>query len=376
MKFTLNQNQLASLQEKNKLFNYLSASFTKTYFAIGDNKLVVFFKGAKGALKTEIAIEAPEAVHIFQIDYSKWTNALSKLSFSDEITCNLTEKFFRVSIAGNDDTITLGITTHAEGSSEAETVTSFIEAKKDIKHVLNVTPELGATIALANSMFATQGSNNAIAFTADGNIIYADRSIVFQAPIDLGGFVESTKPVELHRFSAGFILQAMRFGTRFEFNGGNDVIYWGSDDKSTTVTLASEPCEIAIPSPADIEMIKPKNGGSFMIDHRDLYNALDFFNGFYEASVWKPITFSLGAESKLHYKHPTTEVFKKLDIENASEGSFVVGSETLTKLLASSIDRMDNEECLVHFEYDEEAAGVHCRIGDLYNVIFAKLEGV
>lgn len=381
MKFKLAQNQLAVLQEKSKLYSYLGSEFTKSYFSLGDGYLTIFFHGARGALKTRIATPdaVSEEVQYFQVDYTKWLNAISKLSFADEIVMNLTAKNLKISTEGSPDSISLGIISYEPGSSEASNISGFIEAKKPAEDIkLELTKELSDAIQVTNAMFSAAGKNNAVALKQDA-MVYADRSIVLQVRLaDQSAFLRDRAIVNIHKFVAGFMLQAARFNNVFTFDDGYELVYW--QDRDTQVLIASERCEIALPTDEEIEMIKPaEDAGSFTIDHRGLYNCLEFFNGFYEASVWKPITFLIEkGVAKLYYKHPTTEISKVLDgcqlDSTGYAGEFQIVSEVLEKLLQKSIDNAtEGDNTSVTFTYDVAAPGVHCMIGNAYDVVFAKL---
>ena len=375
MKFTITQKELAILQEKGKLFNYLSSTMTKTYFAIGDGKFVVFFRGAKGAAK--LTLDAPgatEPARVILIDYGKWLNAVTKQSFAEEITISLTDKYLKVSIDGSSDMISLGITSYDSSSSEAETLFNFIESlRQTATNRIRMTEDTSDVLSVATAMLSTAAHNNAVALT-NRSVMYADRSIVLKAFLQEPLELKEGVTVEVHKYTVGFMQQAMRFGDTFFFNDRFDTVDWESRDGSMIAIMASEPCEIAIPTAEELEAIRPgAKFGTMSIDHRSLDSALEFFNGFYEASVWKPITFSLDPSgSKLYYKHPTTEISKELDATVDLAAEFALSSENLAKLLSRSISR-NSEQLDVVFSYDTEAAGVRCVIGDLFDVVFAKL---
>jgi len=372
MKFTLAQNQLAVLQEKNKLYSYLSASFTKTYFAVGEGKFSILFRGPKGAIKTVVDILATDKQQVFQIDYNKWQNAVSKLSFADEIHFNLTERSLKISMEGSTDSISLGIISFEDGSSEYETVTTFCEKQMatPLANEIVCTKEIADALTITNAMFSASGRNNAVAIYGS-SVLYADRSIVLN--VRMPEIHLSQAAVNLHKFSAGFMLQAMKFDSKFMFDKDYETLFW--KDSNSMVVLASEECEIAIPSEEEVKQICPANGHHFSISSKELFAGLDFFNGFYEASAWKPITFNLGADGVgLHYKHPTTEISKKLETKSpVADGSFTIVSEMLSKLLSKAIDVRADETVSVDFTYDADSPGVACEMGDLYSIVFAKL---
>jgi hypothetical protein len=214
------------------------------------------------------------------------------------------------------------------------------------------------------------------------SVMYADRSIILKVLVGARDeFLKDRDSVGIHKFVSGFLLQAMRFNTNFIFDEHYETVYW--EDENTKVVVASERCVIALPTDEELAMFVPQEDserGRFSIGQNSLYESLEFFNGFYEASVWKPITFLCKDNKvKLYYKHPTTEVSKNLDTAEFSQNmnaEFQIVSELLTKLLQKAIDNSDSEDVdsqKVTITYDEEAAGVHCVIGNSYDVVFAKL---
>lgn len=386
MKFTLAQNQLAIMQEKNKLYSYLSAEFTKTYFAVGEGYLTIFFHGARGALKTRISIPATansSGVNYFQVDYGKWLNAISKLSFADEIVFNLTAKYLKIGTEGSSDSISLGIISYEEDSSEAINISSFIEHRKPLVDTasLVVDKDLADALQVTTSIFSSAAQNNAVALKKE-SVMYADRSIILKVLTgSRGNFLKNRDSVGIHKFVGGFILQAMRFNTEFLFDENYETVYW--EDSNSCAIIASERCVIELPTDEELSAFIPQEDsekGRLTVGQNSLYASLEFFNGFYEASVWKPITFLCKKDTvKLYYKHPTTEVSKSLDtasVVQSMDAEFPIMSELLSKLLQKAIDSVDSSDVdteQVTITYDEAAPGIHCVIGNSYDVVFAKL---
>jgi hypothetical protein len=80
-----------------------------------------------------------------------------------------------------------------------------------------------------------------------------------------------------------------------------------------------------------------------------LADAIDFFSGLFEASVWKPITFNWSNDNGtqkmlLSYHHPSTEVEKELAVEKftgnltAIKAEFTLISDSLRILLNRMAD--------------------------------------
>jgi len=377
MQIVLDQEKLKILQDKSKLLSYLNTAFTKTYFSIGDGKFILFFKGVKGAAKFVIPIEkATEKACVFQIDYSKWLNALAKFNiFTNAIYVTLTEKSLTLKAAGGmTGVISLGIIPYDSDSPEVDVLNNFIESnwKEDKKITIN--EDIADAISISLSVLTPASKNNAIALTQN-SVLYADRSIVLKSFCSIPP-LPADCPVEMHRYSAGFILQAWKQNPEFFFSSDFSTINWKSSDGMLSCILAGEPCEIVIPTEEEIQAIKPKGNASITIeDHRDLVHALELFNGFYEASVWKPIKFTLTKNKglQLEYKHPTIEIQKDLEVPVSEDGDFILSSENLSKLLDKASEKNNWEGVPVVFQYDEESLGVSCSIGAYFDVIFAKL---
>jgi len=379
MKITLDRAQLDEMQKHSKLYTHLSTTLTRSYFSLGDDKFTIFFQGSKGACKTTIPVQCPDAPIFFQADYSKLSNALSKVGFSPSVTFSVTAKQLRISIDGSSDVISLAIISYPASSSEATTITSYIENKlaaTNDKLSLLFGEELMDALTAAASMFTTVGKNNAIAVRAD-YVLYADRSIVMKArltdPLPL-----TQETVLLHKYILNTIQIVQKTNPLMVFSSDYSTLYWS--DTATNLVLASEPCDIAIPSEDDLKAIAPNDGGTLTVEQHVLQQGLAFFNGFYEASVWKPITFRIadnGAAS-LYYKHPTTEISKDLGCSGSAQGEFVVASETLAKLVSKSIE-LSKDTAFAILNYDDVAPGVLCSIGELcpgvarYEVILGKL---
>lgn len=375
MEFKLSREQLDDVQKYNKMYSYLSQSFTKTYFVVGEGEFSLFFYGQKGAVKTTFKIEGIEgSKRYFQIDYGKWTNGLSKLSFSDEAIVRLTEKFIKLRIEGSSDVINLGIIPCDKNSAEIDIIENFIptqEAKAENKKAIGLTEELIAAISITTSMFSSVGRNNAIALFKN-HVMYSDRSIVLKAKLE-DTLPLSDEKVILHRFTAGVLPFLFKEHPVIQFVDDFEILFW-DDGGGTSLVLVSEPCEISLPTNEELQAISPgENSGVLEVPHTNLQMCLNFFNGFYEASVWKPITFQISAnkEASLYYRHPTTEITKALANPGDKDGEFIVGSETLMKLVNKAVDTLD--EGTVIFRYDDEAPGVSCNIASLYEVVFAKL---
>lgn len=379
MKFNLSQANLSSLQEKTKLINYVSSAFTRTYFRLSKGKLSILFRGAKGGLKISVDLEGFDEAETkyFMVDYSKWSNALSKMTFADQIECTLTDKSLRIAIPGSKDVIALGIISYEAGSSEVDSFEELIKPL-DNAHDLLYEETIGDAFSLSISLFSSAGKNNAVSVQTD-KVVYADRSIVVAGKINKRNmFLGARNQIDVHRFLIGFMMIANRFNSLFGFSEDYDKLYWTAD--GVEALIASEPCDISIPSSEELAEIGPVAGtagyGTIVVDHRALHACLGFFNGFYEASAWKPITIRRkDGITELYYKHPTTEISKSFDATSTSgeDGEFMISSEALDRILSRSIEKTSDNKAIT-FSYDATAPGVSCIVGDHeYDVMFGKL---
>jgi hypothetical protein len=200
--------------------------------------------------------------------------------------------------------------------------------------------------------------------------MYADRSIILE--VNHNAAADSDADIYLHKYTVGLISLISRMSNVFVFDADYNFVYWR--DASCKLVIASDPREIAFPSRDDIQALTP-SASTFEVSQAKLLSGLDFFNGFYASSSWKPITLTEVEEGLLlNYAHPTAEISKVVDITSTSETrnvSFSIMSEMLEKLLERSNELIPDE--LATFTYDENGAGVLCTVGSMYTIIFAKI---
>ena len=113
----------------------------------------------------------------------------------------------------------------------------------------------------------------------------------------------------------------------------------------------------------------------------DLKNSLAFFVGFYSSEAWQPIKFTVEKDKDitLSYNHPTSEITKTLTgVRGDKEGSFLLDSEVLRKIIAKLSDRGFSEDQVIRINYDEkdsgnDAPGVYFTIDTTYEFLISKL---
>lgn len=374
MKVVITRAEIQQLQEKAKVHSYLQSILTKTYIKVGPSCLTLYFCGIRGGFKQWVKLggSGQESPMTYLIDYAKWLNALNKLVFSDKIILNATSKSITLSVEGSTDSIALGVTHFAEDSTESLMVDSFIENTLETKNInieKNIDGPMLESMQIANMMFSSVCKNNTLALN-NNRVMYADRSIILE--ISHNQTNEPGDEVYLHKYTVGLISLVSRLNSRFFFDEDFNFLYW--NDETSKLVIASEPREIAFPSKEDIQALTP-SANTFEVSQAKLLSGLDFFNGFYASSSWKPITLTEVEEGLLlNYAHPTAEISKVVDITSTSETrnvSFSIMSEMLEKLLERSNELIPDE--LATFTYDENGAGVLCTVGSMYTIIFAKI---
>lgn len=369
MKFTLDQDSLSLLHKKGKLISHLQAYVAKTTFIPDEeaSTLTFFFRGPFLQLSQVIPIEDVEGdLQFFEVDYVKFMNALSKMTFADEVKISVTEKQLRVSTEGSSDKIALGITkvTENEASSLIENLSNHYVEILGENLSMELDDEILAAFRLTHSLFNTTGNNNAIVYDED-SLMYADRSVVLQ--IDLPDNKVSGR-YEIHKNILSLIPLLEKFSPRLLFSSKRE---FGWTDENSVLVIGSEPCDISVPSKDELEEIHPTDPETIVVDRAALLQALDFFSGFYEASSWKPITFTISTEGvQLEYHHPTSQLKKKVEVDSFGKPeTFIVSSETLEKVLNADFD---SEK--VTIEYNSDGPGVRVFLeGKKVDSLLAKL---
>ena len=374
--------------KNNKLYSYLYNNLSRAYFKIESKKLHLYLKGADGLFRQQFSIEYDGTPIYFSLDFSKWVNALAKFSYADNIKLEISNKqnHIRISTEDSPDVINLSIQKYKDDSSDVVTLTHNLpNTRKAIKSenlLLELNDDVIGDLNLAGSLFVTQGNVNSIGLGKTG-VIYADRATILRTefleflPESL--FTGNTDDgyIYIHQYILGLFGILYKENPHIYFSNDYSIIYWESDDKELMYTSPYR--ELAIPTDSQLESLVPQNtDSSFDVDIETLKNSLDFFNGFYEGSVWKPITFNCVAnkETVMRYKHPSADIIKALPNTCAYDGTFILDSESIKKILSKIRDkREDKEEPLnVIFNFDNDSPGILCTIGNYCNVIFAKLE--
>lgn len=404
MKLTVSipQTSIEKLSKYSRMFSYLMTSFTKTYGVIEGDNLKLYFKGNKSVVSLALPLEAPSPETLYlSFDINKFLSAAKKIGSSMplKILINTTPPSMLMTSDATNDKITFSVTFYEANSPEITPLLTFFEDKKP---AFDGGEEFEANQAfldfahIATTYMGTINKNNSIAMFQN-RLVYADRTVVvgMEASVWQGGWTWSD-PEEnrlLHKFILGFIDFVAADNPRFLLSKDKNLIRWVSPDPLFWAILAIDPCTITIPGQEDLDGIIPEDNHvqSIFVKPSRMAEAIDFFSGLFEASVWKPITFTwtrdatLGEKIILTYKHPSTEVEKELAVDSfdgnlpVEEASFTLISDSLRTLL----NRMDDSGML-RLRFNELASDVEHGAGieliytdaagnEIYNAVLAKL---
>lgn len=389
MKIFLDKSTILLLQSYSTIYKYISSTLTKSFFRITNKTFTVFFRGTLGAFKTTLDLTEPEEINdvsYYSVDYFKWQNALIKFEGYDGIHLEIKKNLLKLWVDDCSDVINLAVITYTNDSNDAKLLESFIEDQKSINFTENTSKhfifpnDVITNMQLVTSLFLNNSINtgvNSIGLSKN-NLIYADRvaivKLTHEIPFDDNLFIDEY--INIHTFTANLITLLSKLNNNVLFNNDYGTIYW--EDDNNKLCLASDIRRITIPDEETCNGIlpNPDNQITFSVALPTLKEGIDFFNGFYEGTNWKPITFNVIAnkEVSLYYKHPTTEVTKVL--QNAisdGDGTFMIDSELLKKIINKAKDKfIDNPDTQAIFTFDNESAGIHCTIEDKYDIIFGK----
>lgn len=384
-KFTITRDQLNQLKEKNKLYSYIYGFFTKAFFKVSENKFTFMLRGDNGVLQTSVPIDFTGEPVYYSIEYNKWQTVLQKYGESKKINFVVSKNTLKITADGDPDVINLSLNIYPPDSNEAIVIDDFIRTKKEEviqnNKCLVLNEELLSGLSFVDSLFTAQGRVNSVGLGIN-NIVYSDRALVVKSylsknfPEELFSSLSDDSYIYLHTAIIKLLPLLYKTNANIYFSGDYNILYW--NDNNTEIYIASPDREVVLPTEEEFKNIQPPSGSpTFSIDPEVLSNCLEFFDGFYEGSAWKPITFNINANKdiSLYYRHPTTEITKILPgVVCNTDGSFAIDSEMLKKVI-NRVKDSDAEE-KVNITFDEDAPGIYLS-ADItgYEAVFSKLSG-
>lgn len=355
IKTTIAQEGIEKLTRYSRMYSFLMSSFTKTYVKFEDSSAILYFKGNKSVLSISVPLETPITdSQWISIDIQKFLSAAKKVAGNNGLvlTFSRTPPTLRLSSDTTNDKITLSVTYYEDTDSEVTSLASFYtdyEQSFETGSKVSITQDLLDFIHISSTYMSTINKNNSIAIYND-RLVYADRTIVLKLVTEVLESKIVNEPILVHKFVLGFLEFVASDTPSFMIDEGRTVILWKSgEDDNFWAIISIDPCNIAIPDQADIDSIIPEKSAQqiALIKPARFTEAIDFFNGLFEASVWKPITFfwnynGSNQKIKLSYQHPSTEVEKDLIVEEfqgtlekqTEMASFILISDSVRTLLS------------------------------------------
>ena len=390
MNFELNNTNLQILQKKNKLYTLLNTKFDKAYFKVSNGELIFALCSNNGIITTRLETNYEGETQYFSLDYRKWQIALQKFNNIDTINVSLEDSLLKLYVEGSFDEINLGTVPYTADSLPAKQIDDFMPNKsaevKSCNHVLVLTPEIRSYFDLANSLFTVQTRVNSIGVSKT-NVMYADKNCIVKEnltePLSDDLFVgldPDDNHIYLHTFTVKIMDILKDFNNTFYFNDEYELMAW--EDDNTKLVIFSDDKNISLPTDEQLESFLPEDKNVYFdVNLMDLKNSLAFFVGFYSSEAWQPIKFTIEKDKDitLSYNHPTSEITKTLTgVKGNKEGSFLLDSEVLRKIIAKLSDRGFSEDQVIRINYDEkdsgnDAPGVYCTVGNTYEFLISKL---
>lgn len=388
--FELNSKNLALLQDKTRIYTYLSGRLDKAYFKLMNGKFLFALYSNDGLMITTLDIDYEGDTEYFSAEWSKWNLALQKFIYSKSLKLSLNKNLLKISVDGSYNVVTLSVVNYDSDSIVAKQLDEFIPTKKTeiigCNHKLELTPEVVSDFELMNSLFSTQNKINSIGISKT-DVIYADRSVVVKANLEeplSDSLFANINPEDDHIYIHSFILKLIEylkdFNTTVYFDNEYEVLYWTDDN--TEIIIYSDVKTINLPNKEQFEGIQPQNKDVFIDVPADkLVKGIDFFTGFFDGSSWKPIKFILKKDEDvlLYYKNPISETKCNINgVVSKYNGEFILESETLRKIVQKIRDRYNDDNVLVRFVFDPEgtetpAPGIYGVSGNVYEFIISKL---
>jgi len=190
---------------------------------------------------------------------------------------------------------------------------------------------------------------------------------------------EDDNYVYLHADTLKLLSLLYNYNNEFYFDNSYDVIFWNDDN--TSIVYQNDNKNVVLPTEEQFEGIKPQNKEVlFNVNINELNSVLDFFNGIYVETGWKPLEFKCvaGKTVEANYKNPLAEASKEFQNVTCNyTGSFLIDADTLKKIINKEKDVVADDTDVV-FIFDEEnseapAPGILIKIGDKFESVMSKL---
>lgn len=385
MNIKLKNEQIMALQNKNKIYSFLNGEGTRTTFRVGNGKFTFILSNDSSVLETTVEAETSgNDIVSFNMEYSKWLMLLQKFSSYGEVDIDVSEGILKISTSESYDKGVYSVASYEEFTNFNDSDTMLEPKRSDILKngkSLFLTDELVSNFELMNTMFSIQSSGNTIGLDED-SIIYADGSVIVKTFISEPvpqNFFEYREDGKRYIFISRNILKLMsllyRSNAEIHFSDTYQEIYWSDDD--TEIIFSGQTITSELPSDDEYNSYTVfNNGGKITMTSKVFKEALSFFDGVYEGSEWRPLTFEVSSENGLtiKYESQTTSLSKHVDgISCNVDSSFTLSSDILKNIVSKINDRFGSNADIC-IEYDDSSSGVYLTSSDTYESVLAKLE--
>jgi hypothetical protein len=321
-----------SLQKYSKIINQFSLKSSKTYFVFDQGKLDLYFGEANSSFSMfSVPIENTTKV-AFITDFSKFLNSLTKIKVQDSFILQISDKSLIVkSDLERADKIQLSIATVEPtqlATIEGLIPTLNLESLQKFPVDEDTEAFFKSSIALMTS-FSTESS----VFLDQGSGIYADRSIIFKMPLNA-----QLNNVYFNMNTLKSLLLYKSINNKFYFDREKNGFFWESEDKRMQSFWLQESSVVDLPSASDLEELSPAESNVLIFNSEVLKDSIDFFNGFYEGSVWKTIAFDLN-NMIMSYSSVMSDIEKGIEVVETkwlvAPHKFSIIADSLKAILSS-----------------------------------------
>ncbi len=359
-----------------KSFSYLKNTLSRFFLQVSKEGIDFYFKDTAGIMKYHKNVEyitPPTGSKLFAVDFQKFINSCLRFQ-TQGASISLTDATLSIVDINNTTTVV-----KLSASLSSDDLDGILQEKESIKSTLisySHSEEMNNIFVLASKLMNNGNPNNCLAIVDGDTATYADRSMIYKKKCETG-FKE--KLVSIHSFLVGFISNTYHLSkAKYYFDFQNNALLFQSED--IQAYLLSDKPDINMPSDADLKQIRPdlkdiKNSNVLKVSAIELASSLDFFEGFFERDVWKPISFKLSNESqKLSYESPVTFVDKPFETNFTINFNteFTLTSSPLQAVLSSILEEGNDVE--ISLVEKPDMPGVSIKVEDQeFELILAKL---
>lgn len=389
--FELANYQLATLQNKKKVYSMMFNSLKRddAIFKLSSGSLDFALIGTSGIIKTSIPISYEGETQYFEVDYRKFDTVLQKFIGEDKVNFSTTDSLLKIYTDTKKDLVNLQIMTVAPDSSDARMIDEYLDdtRRRDLVpgHHIEMTEDIINKMNLFSYLFDMSSRVNAVGFSKT-HAFYSDRSIVVKDALAepfndamFEGIEDEDGYIYLHSDAMKLMSMLHLYKNGFDFDSSYSVLFWNDDD--TSLIYQNDDKNVVLPNEEQWEGIKPQDQNvSFNVSINQLGSVVDFFNGIYVETGWKPLEIACvaGKTVEANYRNPLAEASKEFEgVTCPYTGKFVVDADTLRKIISKEKDIVaSNAE--VSFIFDEDgcqspAPGILIKIGDDFEAVMSKL---